>query len=246
MLEVFTEPTGTTCAFGGVKVATGLDKNRNNVLDDDEITDFQYYCHVASNNGVQSKIVYEPYRKDERPVTEKGLVLFIGHDLDNDGKLFRKDALNYSNNPDKINEVVYNTQIYTKNSALINLNQSFKLPDVTSVDGSEIVSVDGNIPNIDLSQFPKYNFVAYEIRGFWEGEDNRINIELFNVTDGITFTNSKAIQYAEGITDLFGAIITSSFPGKTIEVGLKISGELPGQKVYVVNGNLNFRTLIED
>jgi hypothetical protein len=248
LLEVFTEPTVPNCVYGGVKVATGLDENHNGVLDEVEITDFQYYCHKPPCNGVQSKIEYEPYRNYERPDKEKGLRLSIGHDLDGDGHLLKKDALFYDIYPDKINEVVYNAEIYTKKSTLVNLNQSFKLPDVLSVDGSETISLVGNVPNINLSDFPKYNYIAYEIRGFWEGEDNLVNIELYNVTDGVTFTNSKGVQYTEGIEDLFGAVITSPFPypDKTVTVGLKISGKVPGQKVYVENGSLNFRTLRED
>lgn len=248
LLEMFNESISDACVYGGVRVATGLDENHNGVLDEAEITDFQYHCHKAPSNGVQSKIEYEPYRNYERSDKEKGLRLSIGHDLDGDGHLLKKDALYYDIYPDKVNEVVYNTEIYTKKSALVNLNQSFKLPDVLSVSGTETISLAGNVPNINLSDFPKYYYITYEIRGFWEGEDNLVNIELYNVTDGVTFTNSKGVQYTEGIEDLFGAVITSAFPypDKVIEVGLKISGKLPGQKVYVENGNLNFRTLREE
>ncbi|NLY95395.1 MAG: hypothetical protein GXY23_15390 [Myxococcales bacterium] len=47
LLEIVPEPAGATCAHGGHRVSSGLDANRNGVLDDDEVAETIYACHGA-------------------------------------------------------------------------------------------------------------------------------------------------------------------------------------------------------
>lgn len=42
------EPPGANCAAGGVKVASGLDANRDNILQDNEIQNVKYVCNSSS------------------------------------------------------------------------------------------------------------------------------------------------------------------------------------------------------
>jgi hypothetical protein len=57
LVEQIAEPAGAHCASGGIKIITGIDDNRNNVLDSDEIQKTEYVC-----NGIYNKetIIYFP------------------------------------------------------------------------------------------------------------------------------------------------------------------------------------------
>ena len=50
LIEQITEPAGEHCASGGVKIITGIDDNRNNALDSNEIQKTEYVC-----NGIYNK-----------------------------------------------------------------------------------------------------------------------------------------------------------------------------------------------
>lgn len=54
LLSTSTEPAGTHCAFGGTKIETGLDANRNGTLDPSEIdaTATSYVCNVAPSGTI--------------------------------------------------------------------------------------------------------------------------------------------------------------------------------------------------
>ena len=60
LLNLIPEPPGANCAAGGIKVVSGVDANRNNVLDDNEIQNVKYVCN--GNNGSSDKqvILYFP------------------------------------------------------------------------------------------------------------------------------------------------------------------------------------------
>ena len=45
LVSVTEEPAGSNCETGGVKITSGLDTNRNNILDTSEITDTQFVCN---------------------------------------------------------------------------------------------------------------------------------------------------------------------------------------------------------
>jgi hypothetical protein len=49
--SVVAEPTSANCPNGGFKVTTGLDVNRNNVLDNSEVQGTQYICNAAGGTG---------------------------------------------------------------------------------------------------------------------------------------------------------------------------------------------------
>ncbi len=50
LIDQIAEPPGEHCASGGIKVITGIDDNRNNVLDSNEIQKTEYVC-----NGIYNK-----------------------------------------------------------------------------------------------------------------------------------------------------------------------------------------------
>ncbi|WP_422092093.1 DUF7151 family protein [Tenacibaculum ovolyticum] len=53
LINTVTEPSGSTCKNGGIKIETGIDENRNDVLDEVEITKTQYICNGLNGLGYQ-------------------------------------------------------------------------------------------------------------------------------------------------------------------------------------------------
>ena len=59
LLNLTPEPPGVNCASGGIKVASGIDANRDNVLEDNEIQNVKYVCNGndGSNGGSDKQVI---------------------------------------------------------------------------------------------------------------------------------------------------------------------------------------------
>ncbi|ATB50717.1 protein phosphatase 1 regulatory subunit 42 [Corallococcus macrosporus] len=77
------EPAGANCVHGGHFVRTGLDRNDNGALDDDEVTRAEYAC-VTSIPGVLVRVQDEPAGAN---CTEGGKVYRAGQDTNGNGEL---------------------------------------------------------------------------------------------------------------------------------------------------------------
>ncbi|NVJ10284.1 leucine-rich repeat domain-containing protein [Myxococcus sp. AM001] len=77
------EPVGANCAHGGHFVRTGLDRNDNGVLDDDEVTRTEYAC-VTSVPGVLVRVQDEPPGEN---CTQGGKVYRAGQDTNGNAEL---------------------------------------------------------------------------------------------------------------------------------------------------------------
>jgi hypothetical protein len=60
LLSLITEPAGANCAYGGVKVVSGVDANRNGVLEDNEIQNIKYVCNGSPGAPDKQIILYFP------------------------------------------------------------------------------------------------------------------------------------------------------------------------------------------
>ena len=61
LVTVVTEPAGARCPSGGNRLASGIDRNRNAVLDADEVTSTQYVCNgSAGSNGIGALVSLLP------------------------------------------------------------------------------------------------------------------------------------------------------------------------------------------
>ncbi|MEE2787289.1 MAG: hypothetical protein VX589_08115 [Myxococcota bacterium] len=88
------EDAGVHCAAGGVRIDSGLDDNRNGVLDPDEIDSTRYVCNGQSvddegGGDAEDPVVIEPVRSFEIPVGAicpgSGLRTVTGSDENGDG-----------------------------------------------------------------------------------------------------------------------------------------------------------------
>jgi len=57
LLNLISEPPGANCGAGGVKVMSGVDANRNGILEDNEIQNVKYVCNGTADKQV---ILYFP------------------------------------------------------------------------------------------------------------------------------------------------------------------------------------------
>jgi len=63
LLNLIPEPPGANCVNGGVKVVSGLDANRDNTLEDNEIQNVKYVCNGdpgSPGNPDKQVIIYFP------------------------------------------------------------------------------------------------------------------------------------------------------------------------------------------
>jgi hypothetical protein len=60
LLNLIPEPPGANCASGGIKVVSGLDANRDNVLEDNEIQNVKYVCNGSNGSSDKQVILYFP------------------------------------------------------------------------------------------------------------------------------------------------------------------------------------------
>jgi hypothetical protein len=60
LLNLIPEPPGANCASGGIKVVSGIDANRNNVLEDNEIQNVKYVCNGSTGSSDKQVILYFP------------------------------------------------------------------------------------------------------------------------------------------------------------------------------------------
>jgi hypothetical protein len=60
LLNLIPEPPGANCASGGIKVASGIDANRDNVLEDNEIQNIKYVCNGSNGSSDKQVILYFP------------------------------------------------------------------------------------------------------------------------------------------------------------------------------------------
>lgn len=82
--RVATEPTGTHCPAGGIRIEAGKDADGNGSLADIEVTDTQYVCNGATGLAALTRATPEPSSTD---CAYGGTRLEIGVDADGDGVL---------------------------------------------------------------------------------------------------------------------------------------------------------------
>jgi len=93
LLNLINEPPGPNCANGGIKVVSGVDANRNGVLEDNEIQNVKYVCNASSDKQV---IIYFPANGYAYSTTSAS-----GH-IDSIETIYNFNIANYAN-ADSIN-----------------------------------------------------------------------------------------------------------------------------------------------
>lgn len=84
LVTLVTEPASINCPTGGYKLNTGIDLNKNNILDNTEITNSQYVCNGLTGSSSLVSVVAEPAGSN---CATGGYKLNSGIDLNKNGVL---------------------------------------------------------------------------------------------------------------------------------------------------------------
>jgi hypothetical protein len=84
LINISDEPVSSNCKIGGLKITTGIDKNKNDVLDPDEITTTKFLCNPE--NGISS-IVLTTIEPSGVNCSQGGVRVEVGNDLNSNGQL---------------------------------------------------------------------------------------------------------------------------------------------------------------
>ena len=84
LTSVITEPAGTNCENGGIKIDSGVDTNKDGTLDDTEITATAFVCNGIDGNNSLTKITSEAAGTNCK---NGGLKIDSGIDSNSDGTL---------------------------------------------------------------------------------------------------------------------------------------------------------------
>ena len=76
LIAVKAEPAGTNCTYGGYSFSTGIDVNKNGILDNSEITASQYICNNAPSTEIRIPLDYSANTTSTTPVYGLALANF--------------------------------------------------------------------------------------------------------------------------------------------------------------------------
>ena len=85
LIAIADEPAGSNCESGGKLITSGLDSNRNNVLDANEISSSEYICNGESGNN--ALVTTTPFSGEQFGCQYGGVTLDVGNDSNNNGLL---------------------------------------------------------------------------------------------------------------------------------------------------------------
>ncbi|PWJ44375.1 LamG domain-containing protein [Sediminitomix flava] len=73
LIKLTEEKAGNNCFYGGYKIETGIDLNKNDILDEEEVEYTQYICHTDSYVSLKSNLVaYYPFIGNGDDITDNG------------------------------------------------------------------------------------------------------------------------------------------------------------------------------
>lgn len=142
------EPAGANCATGGTRVRTGVDKDHDGTLDDDEVQNVAYLCNTTPTPMLVSTA-------NEPPGTNcplGGVAVSSGMDLDNDGIL---DANEVTGTSFVCTGQVPTAEVVTGDFYLRNSFDQALLVGVKRITGTLYVQPTTALPEIVISNLEK-------------------------------------------------------------------------------------------
>lgn len=185
LTTVIKEPAGRSCENGGIKINSGLDLNRNGLLEENEITSSAYVCNGVDGNTSLTRTTNE---NSGGNCGNGGLKIEYGLDTNKDGVL-------------NDNEVKYTTYVCN------GLNGSLSLVNITDQSKGAICG-NGGIKiesGIDLNNNKILDNTEIQITKYvCNGNEGIVNEEItLRIADGIgtiTNTTSSIPAVTSGIT----------------------------------------------
>jgi hypothetical protein len=210
LMALVKESAGSNCPNGGYKVNSGIDINKNNVLDASEIQSTTFICN--GNDGFNSLISVKAEAAGNN-CTYGGYSFNTGTDIDKNGVL---DA----------NEITGTT--YVCNNTSIN---EIRLPLDFSANTTSTTPVSG----LALSNFNKANYIGMDsivIASRLYVADPSIHaiLNATNLTDNVILSNSTITSnklFSESVVQTTGNLY-NVIPNKSINIGLNLRSDVTG------------------
>jgi hypothetical protein len=182
LTTVIKEPAGSSCQNGGIKINSGLDLNKNGVLEENEITSTAYICNGVDGNTNLTRTTNE---NSGGNCGNGGLKVEYGLDLNKDGIL----------NDTEVKYTTYVCNGVNGNLSLVNITDEAK----GGICGNGGIKIESGI---DLNNNIVLDATEVQITKYVCNEDGGITSEeiRLKITEGSTATTSSIGIYLKGIT----------------------------------------------
>ncbi len=215
LIQTSTEPAGSNCEFGGLKVESGIDNNSNGTLDDNEVLKTDYVCSVEGKNSLVN-VVDEPAGTT---CPNGGIKIDSGVDNDGDGTLDDEEI--------EVTRYICNgvdggfdEQIY-----IYLLGEYSNSSSTYSVEGLCLI-------DFDKSRYLDVDSIVFVASPYTFSTTGLI--DLYNVTDNESISNSE-VTTTNGVSDrelIKSGNIYQSLPSKGIDIGVRVKSEPAGGTSY--------------
>lgn len=217
LIKTTVENAGQNCRTGGIKIETGIDANRNNILDQNEVQTTQYLCNglEGSNSLVNSSIV--PPGAD---CVDGGIKLDIGVDLNRNGLLEQDE--------------IQSTRYICNGSDGITVDQvRFQLISLVALSSG---STTGTLTPewMYLRKFKKSDFSSLQsaiLSGYisTQGDlESTCIVELFNLTDNIVIQGSTITTNSKKRVWVDSPNFLENIPDKEIDLAIRLRTNIEG------------------
>lgn len=210
LIETTAEPAGSNCEFGGLKVTSGMDSNRNGILDSGENLKIDYVCSIAGNNS----LINVTNELAGTICEEAGIKIESGVDSDADETLD--------------DEEIQMTR-YICNGADGGFDEQIGLVIADFGTSSSFTNSTVGVNFSDLIDFDKRRWIdvdsiVFVARVFTNNSASQGFVELFNETDGGVIANSTLVSESTGFPGslVYSENLFSGFPDKEIDLSLRI------------------------
>ena len=219
LIQTSTEPAGSNCEFGGLKVESGIDNNSNGTLDSDEVVKTDYVCSIAGNNSLVN-VIDEPVGAT---CANGGLRIESGVDDNGDGTL-GSDEIDVTRFICNGVDGGFDEQI-----RLIIFNSG------TNNSGTSTTRQLGDLINFDKRNWVGVDSIVFIPRIFSSSATNTAFAELYDLTNGAVISNSTVSTTSTTATNLESINIYDDLPESEIDLTIQIQSEDPGNTA-LLNG----------
>jgi hypothetical protein len=205
------ESVGTNCQFGGYKLISGLDSNRNGILDVSEHQNTFYIC--TANNYVLSSVYENPGENCDAG----GYRLQSGIDTNSNGEL-------------DVSETLSTQFVCNGSNAITDKITRLEIPGAGANTFSSTPKFTGALIKFNKSDFAT-DSIVFVTDPFTGGDGNLSIVELYNVTDGVPIAGSLLSTNVPSSNRvfLFSENIFDNLPNKEITIGVKSKSSVDGQ-----------------
>jgi len=212
LIDTADEPPGLNCAAGGLRVAIGLDSNKNGTLEQSEVQSTQFICNGI--NGTNS-LVNTSNITPGIDCSNGGIKLEVGVDIDRNGLL----------EPEEVQSITF----ICNGADGISIDQvRFQLVSLVGL-GSSSTTGDLSPPWMYLKKFKKSDFSLMQSAIFSAhiSTENSTSasictVDLFNLTDNVAISGSEVTTNSTARVWVNSGNFMNNIPDKEIDVAIRL------------------------